>query len=79
VKEAEAAPETAEGERITACLAYLPTDIKNLSTSSYECYFVNDSNYALFYNYMSQENDAWKSRRYGSIEPNTKNLPRGVR
>jgi len=72
VKEAEAAPETAEGERITACLAYLPTDIKNLSTSSYECYFVNDSNYALFYNYMSQENDAWKSRRYGSIEPNTK-------
>lgn len=72
VKETEAAQETAEGERITACLAYLPTDIKNLSTSSYECYFVNDSNYYLFFNYMSRENNAWKSRRNGSIEPNTK-------
>lgn len=72
VQEREAAQETAEGEHITACLAYLPTDIKNLSTSSYECYFVNDSNYYLLFNYMSHENNAWKSRYNGSIEPNTK-------
>ena len=72
MQETEASQETAEGERITACLAYLPTDIKNLSTSSYECYFVNDSNYYLFFNYMSHENNAWKSRYNGSIEPNTK-------
>ncbi|HBG58991.1 DUF2027 domain-containing protein [Proteiniphilum sp. UBA1028] len=72
VKDNEPVQETAEGEKITACLAYLPTDVKNLSSSSYECYFVNDSNYYLFFNYMSRENNTWKSRYNGSIEPNTK-------
>lgn len=64
--------ETAEGEKITACLAFLPIDLKNLSTSTYECYFVNDSNYYLFFNYMSRENNSWKSRYNGIVEPNTK-------
>lgn len=66
------AAETAEGENITVCLAYLPTDIKNLTTTKYECYFVNDSNYCLFFNYMCRENNTWKSRYCGSVEPNTK-------
>ncbi len=64
--------ETLEGEEITACLAYLPMDIKNLSTTTYECYFVNDSNYYLFFNYMSRENNSWISRYTGTVEPNTK-------
>ncbi len=64
--------ETPEGEQITACLAYLPIDSKNLSTTAYECYFVNDSNYFLYFNYMSRENNAWKSRHTDLIEPNTK-------
>lgn len=64
--------ETREGEKITTCLAFLPTDVKNLSTTGYECYFVNDSNYWLFFNYMSRENNSWKSRYSGSVEPNTK-------
>ncbi len=64
--------ETPEGEQITACLAYLPMDSKNLSTSAYECYFVNDSNYFLYFNYMSRENNAWKSRHTDLVEPNTK-------
>ena len=61
--------ETPEGEKITTCLVYLPIDYKNLS---YECYFVNDSNYYLYLNYMSRENNSWKSRYNGLIEPNTK-------
>lgn len=64
--------ETSGGEELTACLAFLPMDIKSLTTSSYECYFVNDSNYYLSFNYMSRENNAWKSRYTGLIEPNTK-------
>ena len=64
--------ETPEGEQITACLAYLPMDSKNLSTTAYECYFVNDSNYFLYFNYMSRENNAWKSRHTDLVEPNTK-------
>ena len=64
--------ETKEGERITACLAYLPVDIKQLSNSAYECYFVNDSNYYLSFNYMSKVEDGWISRKTGLVEPNTK-------
>jgi hypothetical protein len=64
--------ETPEGEKITACLAWLPIDIKNLSTTAYECYFVNDSNYCLFFNYMGREGDSLKIRYSGLIEPNTK-------
>lgn len=64
--------ETKDGEQITACLAYLPVDIKNLTTSNYECYLVNDSNYFLSYIYMSRSNAGWINRATGIIEPNTK-------
>ena len=63
--------ETLSGEKITACLVYLPTDIKKLSTTTFECFFVNDSNYYLFINYMSRTNNSWTSRYNGLIEPNT--------
>lgn len=64
--------ETREGEQITACLAYLPVDIKTLTTSNYECYLVNDSNYFLSYTYMSRANAGWVIRAMGTVEPNTK-------
>lgn len=64
--------ETKEGELITACLAYLPVDIKSLTTTNYECYLINDSNYFLMYNYMSRANAGWIIRSSGTIEPNTK-------
>lgn len=64
--------ETLEGEKITSCLIYLPTDIKSLNNTNYECFFVNDSNYYMYINYMSRENNAWQSRYNGLIEPNTK-------
>lgn len=70
--ETEQPTETPEGEKITTCLAYLPLDYKNLTQSAYECYLVNDSNYYLYFNYMSRENNTWKSRYNGCIEPNTK-------
>lgn len=64
--------ETPEGEKITACLAWLPLDIKSLSSTGYECYFVNDSNYYLFFTYMGQTDGLMKIRYSGIIEPNTK-------
>lgn len=64
--------ETAEGERLNIFLAFLPTDPKAIQTCGYEAYFVNDSNYFLFFNYMSRENNSWTSRFHGEIEPNTK-------
>jgi len=64
--------ETKEGEQITVCLAYLPVDIKQLSSTAYECYLVNDSNYFLSYNYISKSDNGWLSRARGIIEPNTR-------
>lgn len=62
--------ETAEGEKITTCLAFLPTDAKSMTQTKFESYFINDSNYFLFINYMSRENNSWKSRFNGIVEPN---------
>ncbi|MDH6307158.1 hypothetical protein M2451_002392 [Dysgonomonas sp. PFB1-18] len=64
--------ETREGEQLSVQLAYLPVDIKNLSTTAFECYLVNDSNYYLSFNYMSRSDEGWTSRNTGLIEPNTK-------
>ncbi|MBB4036297.1 hypothetical protein GGR21_002199 [Dysgonomonas hofstadii] len=72
-KEKEYIPEeTKEGELLTVVLAYLPVDIKNISTTNFECYLVNDSNYYLSYNYMSRTDEGWTRRKTGVIEPNTK-------
>jgi len=64
--------ETKEGEQLNVYLAYLPVDIKSLSSTTFECYLVNDSNYYLPYNYMSRNGNGWVSRNAGLIEPNTK-------
>ncbi|MDO4755033.1 MAG: DUF2027 domain-containing protein [Parabacteroides sp.] len=64
--------ETAEGERLNIYLAYLPLEPnKVMQGSGYEAYFINDSNYYLFFNYMNRQNNSWISRYNGLIEPNT--------
>lgn len=72
VEENYTVEETKEGEQLTVCLAYLPIDRKNLSSTGYECYLVNDSNYFLAFNYMNKTENGWASRYAGLIEPNTK-------
>ncbi|MDD4992862.1 MAG: DUF2027 domain-containing protein [Paludibacter sp.] len=62
--------ETPEGETLKALLAFFPIDIKQLQTTAYDCYLVNDSNYYLYYNVINGENGVWKSAASGIIEPN---------
>lgn len=62
--------ETPEGETLKALLAFFPIDIKQLQTTAYDCYLVNDSNYFLYYNVINGENGVWKSAANGIIEPN---------
>jgi hypothetical protein len=64
--------ETPGGERLTVYLAYLPLEPKAMQQSGYEAYFVNDSNYFLFFNYANRQNNSWISRYNGLVEPNTK-------
>ncbi len=66
--------ETPDGETLKALLAFFPIDIKQLQTTSYECYLVNDSNFFLYYNVINGENDQWKSIANGLIEPNMQEL-----
>lgn len=69
-KAAEPIVETPEGEMLKALLAFFPIDIKQLQTTAYDCYLVNDSNYYLYYNVINGENGVWKSAANGIIEPN---------
>ena len=62
--------ETDEGETLKVLLAFFPEDIKQLQTTSYECYLINDSNYFLYYNIVTGQDDARKSAAHGTIEPN---------
>ncbi|MDR1258930.1 MAG: DUF2027 domain-containing protein [Tannerellaceae bacterium] len=64
--------ETPDGERLNACLAYLPIDPKAMQQTGYEAFFVNDSNYYLFFNYATRLNNSWISRYNGVVDPNTK-------
>jgi len=66
--------ETPEGETMIALLAFFPLDIKQMQTTSYECYLVNDSNYFVYYNVVNGENNVWQSVTNGIIEPNTQEL-----
>ncbi len=60
------------GDKLSAFLAFVPMDVKELSQTRFESYFVNDSNYYMRYVYMVAENNAWQVRSMGEVEPNTK-------
>lgn len=63
--------ETPEGENLNVVLAYEAADLKKLSSTSYDTYLVNDSNYYLSFVYLtrSDDSDKWTLRFSGTIEP----------
>ncbi len=63
--------ETREGDSLRAVLAIFPVEIKQLQTTPYDCYLVNDSNYFLYYNLLICNEGNWKAAANGLIEPNT--------
>ena len=67
-------PEMRGGDVLNAFLAFVPEDIKAVSTTPFEAYLVNDSNYYLYYTYLCAEGKAWEVRSNGVVEPNTKFL-----
>ena len=64
--------ETPEGEKLNLTLAYEPANIKEPSTTTFDTYLVNDSNYFLYFAYLtrSKENEEWTTRYAGIVEPN---------
>ena len=60
------------GNKLSAYLAFVPIDIKEVTNTRFETYMVNDSNYYLHYTYLVAEGNAWTLKAEGEIEPNTK-------
>lgn len=60
------------GDSLSAYLAFVPVDIKEVSTTTFEAYFINDSNYYMYYTYLSAQGSEWQVRSVGEVEPNTK-------
>ena len=48
-------PEMRGGDVLNVFLAFVPEDIKAVSTTPFEAYLVNDSNYYLYYTYLCAE------------------------
>lgn len=67
-------PEIKGGDALNVFLAFVPEDIKAVSTTPFEAYLVNDSNYYMYYTYLSAEGKSWTARSHGLVEPNTKLL-----
>lgn len=64
--------ERREGERLNLYLSFLPDEVKEISSTGFESYLVNDSNYYMQVSLMSAEGASWKLRFCGIIEPNSK-------
>ena len=64
--------ERREGERLNLYLSFLPDDVKEISSTGFESYLVNDSNYYMQVSLLSAEGASWRLRFCGVIEPNSK-------
>ena len=60
------------GSLLSAYLAFVPMNVKELMQTRFETYFVNDSNYYMRFTYMTAENNNWQLRSTMEVEPNMK-------
>ncbi len=60
------------GNKLSAYLAFVPIDIKEVTHTRFETYLVNDSNFYLQFSYLVAEGNAWTIKYQGEVEPNTK-------
>lgn len=64
--------ERRNGDKLGLYLAFLPVNPKEMTSTAFEAYLVNDSNYFLNVGYLSAEGAGWRARFQGTLEPNTK-------
>ena len=66
------APEIRGNDVLNVYLAYVPQDLKAISSTLFDAYLVNDSNYFIDYLYLSAEGKSWTLRSRGTVKPNMK-------
>ena len=60
------------GDALSAYVAFVPIDIKQMTTTAFETYFVNDSTYYMRFTYLVAEGNSWRLKHTAEVEPNTK-------
>lgn len=60
------------GNKLSAYLAFVPLNVKEVTQTRFECYFVNDCNYYIRFAYFTAEGNSWSLKAEGEVEPNTK-------
>lgn len=60
------------GDELNLYLGFLPSDAKTLSTTTFETYIINDSNYYVRFLLLTQEGTTYHLRHEGVAEPNMK-------
>lgn len=66
------APEIRGNDILNVYLVYVPQDVKAISSTAFDAYLVNDSNYFIDYLYLSAEGKSWTLRSRGTVKPNMK-------
>lgn len=66
------APEIRGNDVLNVYLAYVPQDIKAISTTAFDAFLINDSNFFVDYLYLSAEGKSWTLRSRGTVKPNQK-------
>ncbi len=62
------------GDQLNLFLGFLPIDTRQLTTTRFEAYLINDSNYAVRFALMTQRNALYWLRHEGVVPPNQKLL-----
>jgi len=65
-------PERKGGDVLNVMLGFVPQDVKAMSTTAFDAYLINDSNYTVVFTYLTAEGHNWRVRNHGTVAPNTK-------
>lgn len=70
--EEEPIVETLDGEKLNIVLGFEAQDLKRLSQSKFDAYLVNDSNYFLYFTFLTraETDQSWHTHFAGLVEPN---------
>lgn len=60
------------GDVLNCYLAFVPKDSRMFTTTMFDVYIVNDSNYFIQYSYCTAEGANWRLHSQDELEPNTK-------
>lgn len=65
------AEERKDGDKLSAYLAFVPQDIHAVTSTMFDLFFVNDSNYYMSYILLTADGASWTLKSSGEVEPNT--------